>query len=70
MPELTLEALAARVAAVERRLDTLSGVVPPSRDWRSVVGLFDGSEFMPRVYAEIQSLRAAEDTEVRNEGQP
>ena len=70
MPELTLEALAARVAAVERRLDTLSGVVPPSRDWRSVVGLFDGSEFMPRVDAEIQSLRAAEDTEVRNEGQP
>ena len=70
MPELTLEALAARVAAVERRLDTLSGVVPPSRDWRSVVGLFDGSEFMPRVDAEIQSLRAAEDTEARNGGQP
>ena len=37
-----------------------SSVIPPTRDWRSVVGLFDGSEFMPQVDAEIQALRAAE----------
>ena len=67
MPELTLEALAARMTAVERRLDTLDGVVPPTRDWRSVVGLFDGSDFMPRVDEEVQALRASEGAEVGTE---
>jgi hypothetical protein len=60
MPELTLEALAERLEVVEKRLDAQNGVLPPTRDWRSVIGLFDGSEFMPQVDAEIQALRAAE----------
>ena len=44
--------------------DTQTAVIPPTRDWRSVVGLFDGSEFMPQVDREIQTLRDAEQAEV------
>ena len=67
MPELTLEALAERLAAVERQVAALTaaptfppGVIPPTRDWRSVVGMFDNSEFMRQVDAEIEAMRAAE----------
>ncbi|OWK36968.1 hypothetical protein [Fimbriiglobus ruber] len=61
MPELTLEALAARVAELERKLSTTTnGVVPPTRDWRSVVGMFDDSEFMAQVIAEGQAIREAQ----------
>jgi hypothetical protein len=37
MSDLTLEALAARVAELERKLTNVSS--PPTRDWRSVVGI-------------------------------
>jgi hypothetical protein len=67
MPEITLESLAARLDVLEKRLDSLSGVIPPTRDWRSVVGMFDGSEFMPLVDQEIQNLRARGDSEPQPE---
>jgi hypothetical protein len=64
VPELTLESLAARLTVVERELATLKakspGVVMPTRDWQSVVGMFEESEFMRQVDAEVNALRDAE----------
>lgn len=64
MPELTLESLAARVAELEREMAVLKSqspsVIAPTRDWRSVVGMFHGSEFMRLVDEEVAALRAAE----------
>ncbi|MBX9626913.1 MAG: hypothetical protein K2X82_24140 [Gemmataceae bacterium] len=63
MTELTLEAVAERLAALERQVAALTAsadVIPATRDWRSVVGMFDGSEFMRQVDAEIEAMRAAE----------
>ena len=68
MPEVTLEAVVERLAALERQVAALTAarppappdVIPPTRDWRSVVGMFDNSEFMRQVDAEIQAMRAAE----------
>ena len=67
MPELTLEALAARVAALERKLASMAGGAPAEGDWRSVVGMFDGSEFMPQVLAEGRAIREA-DRQAAREG--
>ena len=52
MPEVTLESLAARVAELEKRL-----AAKPVKDWRSVIGLFDGSEFMDQVIEEGKKYR-------------
>lgn len=60
MLELTLESLAARVAELERKLATAPSIIPASRDWRSVAGMFEGSESMIRVDEEIAAMRAAE----------
>lgn len=60
MPELTLESLAARVAELERKLAASPSIMPASRDWRSVVGMFEGSESMVRVDIEVTAIRAAE----------
>ena len=60
MPELTLESLAARVAELERKLAASPSIMPASRDWRSVVGMFEGSESMVRVDIEVAAIRAAE----------
>ncbi|MFO0810249.1 MAG: hypothetical protein U0746_16630 [Gemmataceae bacterium] len=62
MPELTLEALAQRVTRLEQEVATLRTVAPATRDWREVVGMFAGSEFMLKVDEEIQAMRAAEQT--------
>ena len=64
----TFEALAARVASLERTVATLAGVIPPTRDWRSVVGMFDDSDFMPNVIAEGQAIREAERKAAREGG--
>ena len=59
MEDLTLEAVALRLAALERQVAALSkqsGV----KDWRRTVGMFEGSEFMARVDAEILAAREAE----------
>jgi len=61
MPEITLESLAARLDALERRFaGTSPSVVPPSRDWRSVVGLSEENDFTRQMYADMQALREAE----------
>ncbi len=60
MPELTLEALAARVASLELKVATLTGVVPPTRDWRSVVGISEETEFSRQMRAEMEAIREAD----------
>jgi len=64
VPELTLESLAARLTEVERELAALKArppaVIPAPRDWRSVVGMFEDSDFMRQVDAEVAALRDAE----------
>ena len=61
MPEITLESLAARLDALERRFaGTSPSVIPPSRDWRSVVGLSAENEFTRRMYADMEARREAE----------
>jgi hypothetical protein len=54
MPEpLTLESLAKRVEELERKLASQK----PTKDWRSVVGMFDGSEFMKRKRSQDSVLK-------------
>jgi hypothetical protein len=60
MSEHTIESLAQRVERLERELAMLRGIIPPTRDFRSVVGMFQGSDFMKQVDAEIEAIRAAE----------
>ncbi len=57
MNELTLEALAKRVEALERLLNIQNIETAPVKDWRSVVGMFSGSEFMKQVDAEGRKIR-------------
>jgi len=57
MTELTLEALAKRIEALERKLAERES---PKKDWRRSVGMFDGSEFMKQVDAEGESIREAD----------
>ena len=59
MAETTIEALAKRLEELERKVAAIAPSAPPS-DWRSVVGLFDGSDFMKRVIEEGQAIRQAD----------
>ncbi len=59
MAELTLEVLAQRVADLEQKFAELSGK-PKAKDWRRTVGMFEGSEFMAQVDAEVLAAREAE----------
>ena len=58
MPEMTLEALTKRVEELERKLAELSKPAPV-KDWRSVVGMFEETEFMRQVDAEAKAIRDA-----------
>jgi hypothetical protein len=60
MPDPTLENLAARVAALERAVGVRPGVVPPTRDWRTVVGISMETEFSRRMLAEMAAARETE----------
>ncbi|WP_020468515.1 hypothetical protein [Zavarzinella formosa] len=60
MPELTLETLAARLASLEQKVAALSGVIPPTRDWKSVVGISVETDFSRQMQAEMESIREAE----------
>ena len=64
MPELTLESLAARLSEVERELAALRtrppAVIPPTRDWRSVIGISEETEFSRLMLAEMEAARDAE----------
>lgn len=67
MTELTLESLAERIAAIERKL---AGQDEPKKDWRSVVGMFDDDpEFMQSVIAETLAIREREREAARAEAQ-
>ena len=59
MSELTLEALAKRVEALEKALAN-NGASHGRKDWRKVVGMFRDSEFMREVDEECQRMREAE----------
>ena len=60
MPELTLESLSARLATVEKKLSELTAVIPPSRDWRSVVGISQETDFSRLMQVEMDALREAD----------
>ena len=59
MPELTLESLAARVAALEQQLAERK-TPSPTKDWRSTLGMFAGNEFIEQLDAEVAAMREAE----------
>ncbi len=60
MPEVTLESLATRVAELERKLAAQPNVIPATRDWRSVVGISEETEFSRLMQAEIEANSEAE----------
>ena len=61
MPELTLESLERRLAEVERQLnDRIPGLIPATRDWRSVVGISEDNEFTRAMLAEIEAAHEAD----------
>lgn len=57
MTELTLESLAKRVEALEKKLAERE---EPKNDWRRSYGMFAGSEFMKQVDEEVAAMREAE----------
>ena len=58
---MTLEALAKRVEALEKKLaEREVAAAVPKTDWRSVVGMFGDSEFMKQVDADVLAGREAE----------
>jgi len=59
MAELTLEALAKRVEALEIALAEQTPNGPP-KNWRKVIGMFHDSDFMREVDEECQRMREAE----------
>ena len=67
MGELTLEALAKRIETLEKQVARLT---PPAKDWRSVVGMFEGSEFMRQVDEEGRAIREADRRAAREGEQP
>ena len=60
MSELTLESLAARVSELERKLAVSPSIIPASRDWRSVVGISEETDFSRSMLAEMAALREVE----------
>ena len=55
MSELTLESLARRLEEVERRLNEKQpSVIAPTKDWRSVVGISEETDFSRLMLAEIE----------------
>ena len=64
MTELTLEALAKRIDAIEQQL---AKQLTPKKDWRRVAGMFTGSDFMKQVDAEGEAIREADRQAAREE---
>ena len=61
MPELTLESLARRLEEVERSLNEKQpAIIAPTKDWRSVVGISDMTDFSRLMQAEMDALRDAD----------
>ena len=60
MPEITLEMLAARLDAVEKKLAEKVAESVRKKDWRRTVGMFDDDpDFKQEVLAEGQAIREA-----------
>jgi hypothetical protein len=59
MSELTLEDVAKRLADLESKVAALASK-PVNKDWRRTVGMFEGSEFMAQVDADILAAREVE----------
>ena len=57
MVEPTLQDLAKRLEALEQKFAEREA---PKNDWRSLVGMFEGSEFMKQVDEEVLATREAE----------
>lgn len=66
MNDLTLETLAQRVEALERAL-RFQPPSPGKDDWRRVIGMFAGSDFMKQVDEEGRKLREAERAQAQQE---
>jgi len=66
MAELTLEALAKQIEALERRVAELEA---PKKDWRSVVGMMEDNEFTREMMFETLAIRERERRAAR-EGRP
>jgi hypothetical protein len=63
MSELTLEAVVARLVALEKKVAEQAALLSrpvPNNEWLKVVGMFDGSEFMRQVDAEGAAIREAD----------
>ncbi len=69
MSELTLEALAKRVEALENALAGKKAT-PLPKDWRRVIGMFHDSAFMREVDEECLRIREEEREAARNEESP
>jgi len=71
MPEPTLESLARRLEEVERRLDERpASVLTPTKDWRSVVGISERTEFPRVMQAEMDAIRDADRRLAESENGP
>jgi hypothetical protein len=66
MDEVTLESLARRVEALERALALKPGQTGKN-GWRSVAGMFAGSDFMKEVDEEGRKIREAERAQAQQE---
>ena len=65
MTNEAIEDLAKRLADVERKVAVLLGE-PSGGDWRKTVGMFEGSEFMAQLDADVLAAREAEREAARN----
>jgi hypothetical protein len=71
MAGLTLEDLAKRLEAVERRLDEMQvPVIAPTKDWRSVVGISQMTDFSRLMLAEMEAVREADRKAAEAEASP
>ncbi len=69
MPELTLEILASRIAAIEK---LLADERPATRkkDWQRVAGMFTENDFQQEIDAEGAAIRDAEPSEESENSSP
>jgi len=65
MAELSLEALAKRIEALEKELAEPRAPQADKKDWRRAIGMFEDTEFSRQVDAEGQAIREAERREAR-----
>jgi len=74
MNELTLEALAARIEALEKKLAEQAAVqtalaTPPVKDWRRSIGMYGDLAVSKQIDAEGDAIREAE-REAARRGEP